>query len=172
MNKLEFMQNLQAARAEWEDLIAQAQSLGDEAMTSRPEDSEWSLKDFVAHNIWYEREIVRLLTTRNLSYPPSDELWATRNDERNQALHGMLRDMPLAEVLDKEKQTYKELLIEIRKLTDSDLNDPRRFIDMPMDWIPWKVIAENSYEHYSAHLDDIKHLISLSAGSKRPTPDI
>jgi hypothetical protein len=172
MNKLEFMQKLQSARAEWDDLIAQAQSLGEEAMMSSSEDDGWSLKDFVAHNIWYEREIVRLLTTRNLSHPPSDELWATRNDERNQALYDMFREMPLTDVLAEEKQTYKELLTEIRKLNDVELNDPRRFTDMPMDWIPWKVLAENSYEHYSAHLDDIKHLVSLLAGSKHPTPDI
>src|SRR5262245_19771122 len=134
MNRLEFQQNLQTARAEWDALIEEAQSLGDEVMESRPEDGGWSLKDYVAHNIWYESEILRLLTTRNLSYPPSDELWATRNDERNKVLYDMFRDMPLAEVLAEEKQVYKELLVEVRKLTDTDLNDPRRFQDMPMDW--------------------------------------
>lgn len=160
MNRLEFQQNLQTTRAEWDALIDEALALGDEVVEARPEDGGWSLKDYVAHNIWYEREILRLLTTRNLSYPPSDELWATRNDERNMMLYDMFRDMPVSEVLAEEKQVYKELLTEVRKLTDADLTDPRRFQDMPMDWIPWKVLAENSYEHYTSHLDDIKNLLS------------
>ena len=133
-------------------------------MLSRSEDDAWSLKDFVAHNIWYEREILRLLTTRDLSFGPSDDLWATRNDERNKVLYDMYRDLPLSSVLSEEKQVYKDLLIEVRKLTDEDLNDPRRFNDMPIDWLPWRIIAENSYEHYSSHLDDIKkHLEALES---------
>jgi len=164
MNKLEFLQNLQTSRAEWDALIEEAQSLGEQAMESPG--GEWSLKDYVAHNIWYEREILRLLTTRNLSYPPSDELWASRDSERNQVLYDMFLDMSVSEVLVEEKQTYKELLTEIRKLTDADLNDPRRFQDMPMDWIPWKILAENSYEHYANHLDDIKNLLKTLEYSK------
>ena len=100
MNRLEFQQNLQAARAQWDALIEEAQVLGDEAMEVRPEDDGWSVKDYVAHNIWYEREILRLLATRNLPYPPSDELWATRDSERNKVLYDMFCDMPLTEVLD------------------------------------------------------------------------
>jgi len=170
MNRLEFQQNLQTTRAEWDALIDEALSLGDEVMEARPEDGGWSVKDYVAHNIWYEREVLRLLTTRNLSYPPSDELWATRNDERNNVLYGMFYGMSLSEVLAEEKQTYRELLVEVRKLTDADLNDPRRFQDMPMDWIPWKVLAENSYEHYANHLDDIKNLLKSLQRDNRLTP--
>jgi hypothetical protein len=166
MNKLEFLQNLQTSRAEWDALISEAQSLGEEAMLSRAGDDEWSLKDLIAHNIWYEREIVRLLTTRNLSFGPSDDLWATRNDERNKVLYEMYRDLPLSIVLSEEKQVYKDLLIEIRKLKDEDFNDPRRFNGMPMDWLPWRILAENSYEHYSSHINDIKkHLETLEAAN-------
>jgi hypothetical protein len=166
MNKLEFLQNLQTSRAEWDALIAEAQSLGEDAMLARAEGDAWSLKDFIAHNIWYEREILRLLTTRNLSFGPSDELWATRNDERNKVLYDMYRDLPLSTVLAEEKQLYKDLLIEIRKLKDEDFNDPRRFNDMPIDWIPWRILAENSYEHYASHIDDVKHLLKSLASSR------
>jgi hypothetical protein len=166
MNKLEFLQNLQTSRAEWDALIEEVQALGEQAMESPVVEDEWSLKDFVAHNIWYEREILRLLATRSLSYPPSDELWASRDSARNQVLYDMFHDMPISEVLAEEKQTYKELLAEIRKLTDADLNDPRRFQDMPMDWVPWKILAENSYEHYANHLDDIKNLLKTFEYSK------
>src|SRR4051812_48566603 len=99
MNKLDFVQNLQTTRAEWDAVIEEAQSLGEQAIESPGGDGGWSLKDYVAHNIWYEREILRLLTTRSLSYPPSDELWASRDSERNQVLYDMFRDMPPSQVL-------------------------------------------------------------------------
>src|SRR4051812_12067030 len=112
MNRLEFQQNLQSSRAEWDALIEEALALGDQTMEARAGAGEWSLKDYIAHNIWYEREILRLLTTRNLSHPPSDDLWATRDHERNETLYDMFRDVPVSEVLAEEKQVYKELLVE------------------------------------------------------------
>jgi hypothetical protein len=161
MEKAEFMQNLKASRLEWDALVAQAlaqeEKGGDSHSTG---ENEWSLKDFVAHNIWYEQEIARLLKTRSLPFGPSDDLWAMRDNERNKVLYDMFRDMPLAAVLAEEQRTYKELFIEFRKLKDEDLNDPTRFTGMPVDWMPWKVLAENSYEHYISHLDDLKRFLS------------
>ena len=161
MNRLEFLGKLQPARAEWDALVAQAQARnnGVEAVISEPGEGDWSLKDLVAHNIWYQSEIVRLLKARNLSFEPSDKLWAMRDDERNKAIYDMYHDKPLSVVLAEEQQVYKELLAEVRMLGDEDFNDPRRFNDMPVDWIPWRVFAENSYEHYTSHLDDLKGLI-------------
>jgi hypothetical protein len=164
MEKAEFLQYLKASRLEWDQLVARAKAQEEqEEQTggSRPDDGDrWSLKDFVAHNIWYEQEIVRLLKTRTLPYGPSDELWAMRDSERNRVLYDLFHDLPLAALLAKEQEIYKELFIEVRKLNDTDLNDPTRFTGMPLDWMPWKVVAENSYEHYNNHLEDLKRLVS------------
>jgi len=139
MEKAEFVQNLKASRLEWEALVAQARSGEEEGGGSRPgrgSEDEWSLKDFVAHNIWYEQEIVRLLQTRTLPHAPSDDLWAMRNDERNKVLYDMFHDLPLAALVAKEQEIYNELFIEVRKLNDADLNDPTRYTGMPVDWMP------------------------------------
>jgi len=161
MEKAVFLQDLNASRLEWDQLIAQAQAQEEQAGGSRPDnDGQWSLKDFVAHNIWYEQEIARLLKTRSLPYAPSDELWAMRDSERNKVLYDLFHDLPLAALVAKEQEIYNELFIEVRKLNDADLNDPTRFTGMPVDWMPWKVLAENSYEHYTGHLDDLKRLLS------------
>jgi hypothetical protein len=160
MNKAEFMSKLQSARAEWDALIAQALSGGEATMLAPSDDMNgWSIKDLIAHNSWYEREILRVLTTRDLSYEPADELWAMRSGERNQVIYDIHRDMPLSEVLADEQKVYKELLIELRRLKEEDFTDPRRFKGMPMDWMPGRVMAENSYKHYASHLDDIKRII-------------
>jgi hypothetical protein len=34
------------------------------------------------------------------------------------------------------------------------LHDPGRFTDMPPDWLPWDLLAQNTYEHYQDHLLD------------------
>jgi hypothetical protein len=83
-----------------------------------------------------------------------------RNDERNKAIYDLFHDLPLTALVAKEQEIYNELFIEVRKLNDIDLNDPTRFTGMPVDWMPWKLLAENSYEHYASHLDDLKRLMS------------
>jgi hypothetical protein len=163
MNKAEFMSNLNSARAEWDALVAQAQAQGDATMVVSSEAADgWSVKDLIAHAAWYEREILRLLTTRDLSYEPADELWAMRNSDRNQVIYDIHRDWSLGDVLADEQKVYKELFVELRKLKEEDFTDPRRFKGMPMDWIPWRVMAENTYEHYISHLEDITRLIEAN----------
>jgi hypothetical protein len=170
METAEFLRNIRAARQEWDGLVAQAltqeeQSGGAYEETGSSSEA-WSLKDLIAHNIWYEQEIVRLLRTHSLSFEPSDELWAMRNDERNKALYEMYHHLPLDAVLAEEKQAYKDLFIELLRINDADLNDPTRFEGMPADWMPWKVLAENSYEHYSDHLADLRKLLGIPQKSE------
>ena len=48
---------------------------------------------------------------------------------------------------------HEDLLQVLRTLDDTDLHDPARFAEMPAEWEPWSLIANNTYEHYEAHLD-------------------
>ena len=59
-------------------------------------------------------------------------------------------------MLAEEWQVYAQLLAEVQKLSDEDLNDPRRFREMPADWVPWEVIAGNSFKHYQDHILPIR----------------
>jgi hypothetical protein len=32
---------------------------------------------------------------------------------------------------------------------------------MPPDWQPWTIIAQNTYEHYQDHIDDLKRWMEM-----------
>lgn len=114
---------------------------------------EWSLKDIIAHVTWGEREMVGVLEARALV---GSDLWNVSTDERNAAVYEQNRDRPLGDVLAEAQEIHAQLFTALEMLTDEDLNDPQRFQDMPADWIPWKLIAGNSYGHYDEHSPSIR----------------
>ncbi|HEX6780018.1 MAG TPA: maleylpyruvate isomerase N-terminal domain-containing protein [Ktedonobacterales bacterium] len=150
MNKAIFLETLQTGRAQWEALLTKV----DQARMTEPGiEGEWSLKDILAHIAWYEREMVGILQTRALV---GSSLWVLPNTERNAAIFDQNRNRSLSEVLTDAQHVYSELLHAAQSLTDDDLMDPSRYRDMPADWVPWKVFADNSYEHYVAHIPAIR----------------
>lgn len=150
MYKAIFLEMLQTGRAQWEALLAKA----DQARMTEPGiEGEWSIKDILAHIAWYEREMVGILQTRALI---GSSLWVLPNAERNAAIFDQNRDRSLSEVLSETQRVYAELLQAAQGLAEEDLIDPSRYRDMPADWVPWKVFADNSYEHYAAHIPAIR----------------
>jgi hypothetical protein len=141
---------LSAARAEWEAALA---LLDDARMTNPAAGGGWSVKDIIAHIAWHEREIAPVFRTRVFS---GSDLWALPLDERNRAIFDHYRDRALDETLRDEWQAYAALWEALQPLSDADLLDPTRYQNMPVEWLPWRLVAENSYEHYAAHLSDIR----------------
>ncbi len=153
MDKATFLAALRRERAAWEALLAEVGALGEARMTQPGVSGEWSIKDIVAHVTWYEREMVGLLRTHALAGSP---LWELPHDQRNIALFDELRGKPLASVQAEARQTFAELLALVEGLTEADLHDASRYRDMPPDWIPWEVLADNSYTHYPQHTPAIR----------------
>ena len=150
MNKAAFLETLQTGRAQWEALLAEI----DEARMTEPRvEGEWSVKDIIAHVAWYEREMVGILQARALV---GSSLWVLPNAERNAAIFDQNRDRSLPDVLTEAQRAYAELLQAAQGLAEDDLIDPSRYRDMPADWVPWKVLADNTYEHYCAHIPAIR----------------
>ena len=150
MNKPTFVDNLRTGREQWEALLAQ---VGEARMLQPGVAGEWSIKDIIAHMTWGEREALGILQARALV---GSDLWNLPQDERNAAVFVENRDRPLHEVLTEAQQVYAQLLEAVQTLSDEDLNDPNRFRDMPTDWLPWQIIAGNSYEHYQQHTPSIR----------------
>jgi len=150
MNKAEFLDRLGVERSEWDRLLAEA---GEARMGQAGVEGEWSLKDIIAHVAWHEREMVELFRTRTLA---GSDLWQLPTNQRNEAIYQANRSRPLAEVLAEEQELFSQFLEGFESLTDEDLDDPARFADMPPDWVPGKLIAENSYEHYREHTPAIR----------------
>ena len=150
MNKSTLLDLIQTGRSQFEARLAQ---FDETQMTQPGRLGDWSLKDLVAHITWFEQEMVDLLATRTLT---GSELWALPTDERNAAIFTQNKDRPLVEVLDEARQVYARLLGAMQILSYAELNDPARFQNMPPDWIPWRILADNTYEHYADHLSQIQ----------------
>jgi len=152
MDKPTFLEKLRTSRARWEAALAR---LDQSQMETPGKAGPWSVKDIIAHLIWFEREMVGLLNARALV---GSALWNLPQDERNAAIYAENRQRPLYQVLAEAPKVYRQMLAGVEGLSDEELNDPKRFINMPEDWVPWEILAQNSYEHYDAHLPDIEKL--------------
>ena len=145
MDKTTFLDSLKTERARWDALLAQ---VGEARMTVPGAEGEWSVKDIIAHVSWFEREMVDLLRVHALV---GSELWNLPQDRRNAAVFEQNRDRALHGVLGESQRVFPQLLELVEALSDEDLNDPGRFAGMPNDWLPWKIIADNTYTHYPDH---------------------
>lgn len=115
---------------------------------------EWSIRDLIAHITWYEKEMLTLLRERSLANASS--LWELSDDPRNQAIFDANRGRALRDILTEAKQVYADLLPEIEKLTEADLFQTSQYKGMPSDWIPWQILAENTYLHYRQHSENMR----------------
>ena len=154
--KKQLLEILRMERSRWEELLA---NVGMGRMTQPGVLGEWSVKDMIAHVTWYEREMVGLLKMRVLA---GSDLWELPHDQRNASIFEANRDRLLPEVLTEARQIFEELVLAIESLTDDDLVDPARFAGMPSEWQPWKLIAENSYEHYRQHMPHVRAWLDKS----------
>ena len=93
------------------------------------------------------------MQTRTLT---GSELWNLPQDERNEAIYQQYRNQPFHDIISQEQQAYAEILAAAKTLSDEELNDPHRFKDMPGDWIPWQILAGNSFTHYPDHITSIR----------------
>jgi hypothetical protein len=143
------MENLKTAREAWEALLSE---VGEERMTLPGANGEWAVKDVIVHIMWGEREMVGVIQARALV---GSELWELTDDERNPIIVAPYRDVPLKDVQAEEQQVYGQFLAVVEQLSDEDLNDASHFRLMPPTWLPWQVLAGDSFKHYYDHIEPI-----------------
>ena len=154
MDKTSFLDSLKTERARWDALLAQ---VGEARMTVPGAEGEWSVKDIIAHVSWSEREMVGVLRAHALV---GSELWNLPQDEENAAIYAENRERPLDDVLHDSQAVYAQLLEELRGMSEEAVNDPGQFRDMPAGWIPWDIIAGNTYRHYRDHAATIREWLA------------
>jgi len=157
MKKNEFLEMIRSARSDLDSVLAEFTK---EQMEVVGVGKEWTVKDLIAHISWYENEMVNIL--RQHSFEGSD-WWNLSDQERNAAIYSATRNEELVSVLEIESLTYKTMLELLEGLDEPDLNDPSAFTGMPPEWQPWSVIADNTFEHYLDHIDQLKELLNQIA---------
>jgi hypothetical protein len=106
----------------------------------------------MAHITWHEKEMVGLLQARALV---GSDLWYLPTDERNLEIYKQNRDRELADIQTETGQVFPLLMSLLETLTQDELDNPARFAEMPAEWLPWEVIASNTYEHYDHHIEQV-----------------
>lgn len=157
MNERVFRQKLGDGRAEWEAFLA---TIPAERMEMPGLAEGWTIKDVIAHVTWFEREMVQVIEARALV---GSGLWLLPTDERNRAIYEQNHERPLANVLAEAKSIGTQLLTLAQTLSEEELNQADRFKEMPTEWIPWQLIADNSFTHYPDHIADIEAWLQADA---------
>ena len=155
MDKDTFIKTLKETRAQWEALLAQ---IDQEWMLEPGAAEKWSLKNIIAHIAWSELELIPVMQTHILA---GSELWNLPLDERNEIVFQQNRDRPLHEILTEEQEAYAQFLQAAQELSEEDFNDPRRFKDMPEDWVPWQILAGSSFKHFQDHMPSVREWLTL-----------
>jgi hypothetical protein len=145
MNQQELLTAVQDDWANWQNVLAR---VGEQRMTEPGASGAWSVKDIIAHITFFENEMVGLLQTRVLA---GSDLWALPQDERNRVIYEQNRSRALGDVLAESAQVHARMVRLLDGLSDADLLEAARFKEMPADWLPWRIIAENTFEHYRDH---------------------
>ena len=153
MKKEEVITRVKTERSRWSDIIAR---IDDDMMQKPGVEGHWSVKDIFAHVVWYEREIVGVLTAR--AFVGSD-LWALPLDERNAGVYEETRNMTLEEVRAESARVFPQLLELLEALPEDAYDDASCFPGMPAEWEPWFIIAGNTFNHYPDHTESIRQLL-------------
>jgi hypothetical protein len=150
MEKSSVLEKINKSYTEFESLLGQ---IPEHRMLEAGASGIFSIKDIVSHIAWFEREMVNVFRDHALI---GSHLWNLPTDERNMAIYEENRNRPLADVLKEAMRIHKELIEIIQNVDDESLNDAMKFREMPVDWVPWQVLAGNTYEHYAHHTQDIQ----------------
>ena len=149
MEKLSFIQTVESTRAELDTIIA---NISDQLMLQPGVSGVMSVKDILAHITWFEREMIGLLEQRALA---GSDLWNLPSDERNAMIYQLNLQRSLQDIRNEAAEVFQQLLKQFKNLEEAALDDPAWFRDMPPDWSPSQLLAENTCEHYQHHLADI-----------------
>ena len=151
VSKERLLEELRAGRERLEATLAR---VSEEQLTAPGAIGDWSVKDLLAHLIFWEQTPVRALRAEargERGELPSDE----SVDQLNARAVAERRERPPAEVLAEFERSYHELLEVIAPLSDAELNDPSRYAwteGKPL----WRIIAGESYLHYREHDEEIR----------------
>lgn len=154
MDKPSVLEKIKESYAEFEAILSQ---IPEDRMLESGASGIFSVMDVISHITWFEREMVTVFRDHALI---GSDLWNLPTDERNKAIFDMNRNRSLVHVLKEAAVIHQQLIEILQNLDDESLTDPTKFHEMPIDWIPWQVLAENTYEHYVHHALDIKRWLA------------
>lgn len=125
----------------------------------------WSIKDSLAHITEWELAMIRCLNTSLHGEIPNQPLFGLPEEEViqiNAEYYQRNIRIPIGQVLDEAQDSYQLILVTMRRVTEYDLFEPRRF-----DWLAgkpfWPIVAANTCWHYEEHREEFENAINKSS---------
>jgi hypothetical protein len=154
MTKDELLATMRAERARWEALLAE---VGEGRMEEEGATGHWTVKDVVAHVMWFEQWVVDRLEERAQGKPyVESELDAMYFHDRNAVIYDLHHGRPLADVLADGRRIFEKLYRWAERLTEEELQNPGLMPDFPADWPGWKTFENMSYQHIERHMVPVR----------------
>ncbi len=163
MDKETLLRTIQTEYAHLDSLIA---PLSETQLCTPGSEGQWSIKDILAHVAVWEQICARWLEEflRGETPQPSERL----DRDSNNRIYRENRDRSLSEVRGLCRSAHEQFLHQVELLTqtytEEDLNAPHRFA-WTESWPGYSLIsaiADNSYEHYQDHAQQIRNLLDDS----------
>jgi hypothetical protein len=149
VNKTVFLQRMQKSRRELESALAELT----EAQILQPGASgEMSVKDMLVHITWHEVQMIGMIEQMALIGSP---WWALPTDERNAQIYEANRGRSWADVWAEAQEVYPRLYALLQGLDEAAYLEAALYREMPPDWEPWRIFADNTFDHYDHHLADL-----------------
>jgi hypothetical protein len=149
MNLHDILTEVNAGWSEWEEAVnASGCRIAEPGAAGH-----WSVKDMIAHITWYEQEMIELIGSRVLTGSP---WWEKPLDERNALIYEANKNRLLEDIWSDATKTHMRLVQLLPMLNDEAMTNIHVFKNMPEEWVPWEIIAGNTFWHYREHAGDIR----------------
>lgn len=155
---------LEQVRATHAELVTALERFSPDEMTTPGVNGEWSIKDMVAHIVWWEQHLLRRLRSgRDDVYEGVTDATEgrRRTDEVNARVLAENQSRPLADALADFRASYDETLAYLEAMTEDDLAKPE--IAEPVGF--------DTYEHYPEHthmLSDWRNTLGIEMRGDNP----
>jgi hypothetical protein len=139
------------------NLVSALDGIPEEVMTTRPVIDWWTLKDVMGHVTMWRRVAIQFIDEyRHNGAPVPLELLDNADlDAYNKRGAALRRDYSLTRIRTEFEASLRDLIAAVEPLSDADLSKP---LPAP-PWDPGdtleRLIADNSYGHEPAHVEQI-----------------
>jgi hypothetical protein len=164
MDEINKQQMLDLIKDEWTALEEVLRPLDREKLELPGVESEWSVKDILAHITAWEKLMIQWLEEslrgETPQRPAPGESWDDL-DEFNEQLYRDNKGKSLDEVLTEYTEIHARAVEIVTGMQEDDLIDPNRFAWRRGDPI-WHLVAGNTWLHYVEHRETISQWIEAS----------
>jgi hypothetical protein len=152
MTKPELLDAIQTGRLEFDNLL---NTIPEDKMEDPLLDNGWSVKDTIMHIVAWEQRLIGWLNAvaqgDQPALPAPGYIW-DQMDDLNQQTYLQQRHRNLQDILASYRGSLNLIFLALDRFDDETLNSQYLGEESAL----WRYFAENTYEHYQEHGEEIR----------------